>query len=70
MFDGEALRPISPFDLEPNTSYRISKELPPASDVEAPDSWDELEVQAGSIEAPRAELASAIIACTRAQASR
>ncbi len=52
VFDGEALRPTSPLDLEPNTSYRISIELPSSPDVEAPDAWDELEARAGSVEAP------------------
>lgn len=53
VFDGEALRPTSPLDLEPNTSYRISIELPPSPTVEAPDAWDELEAVAGTVEAPR-----------------
>ncbi len=53
VFDGEALRPTSPLDLEPNTSYRISIVLPSLPAGEAPDAWDELEARAGSIEAPR-----------------
>ncbi len=53
VFDGEALRPTSPLDLEPNTSYQISIELPSPPAVEAPDAWDELESRAGSVEAPQ-----------------
>jgi len=53
VFDGEALRPTSPLDLEANTSYRISIELLSISDSEAPDAWDELEALTGSVEAPR-----------------
>ena len=41
VFDGEALRPTSPVDLEPNTSYQISIELVPA---DARDSSDASEV--------------------------
>ncbi len=50
---GEALRPTSPLDLEPNTSYRISIELRPLPAAGARDAWDELEARAGSVEAPR-----------------
>ena len=53
VFDGETLRPTSPLDLEPNTSYRISIELPSSAAGEEPDAWDELEAAAGSVEAPR-----------------
>ncbi|MCP3956631.1 MAG: antitoxin family protein [bacterium] len=52
VFDGEALRPTSPVDLEPNTSYRISIELPAEKAAEAPGAWAELEALAGSVEAP------------------
>ena len=52
VFDGETLRPTSPLDLEPDTSYRISIELPDEPAAPAPDAWDELEALAGSIEAP------------------
>jgi AF2212-like len=53
VFDGEILRPTSPLDLEPNTSYRISIELPSPTAAEAPNAWDELEARVGSVEAPR-----------------
>ena len=52
VFDGETLRPTEPLDLEPNTSYRISIELPPAPAGEPGDAWDELEALAGTVEAP------------------
>ena len=52
VFDGETLRPTSPVDLEPNTSYRISIELPSEPTAEAPGAWAELEALAGSVEAP------------------
>ncbi len=52
VFDGETLRPTSPLDLEPHTSYRISIELPSPSSSEAADAWDELESLTGSVEAP------------------
>ena len=53
IFDGETLRPTSPLDLEPNTSYRISIELPAPRADEPSDAWDELEARAGSVEAPQ-----------------
>ncbi len=53
MYDGEALRPTTPLDLEPNTSYRISIELPSPSPTKARDAWDELEALTGSLEAPQ-----------------
>lgn len=53
VFDGEILRPTKPLDLEPNTKYSISIELPPAREDQAGNAWDELEALAGSIEAPR-----------------
>lgn len=53
VYDGKTLRPTTPLDLEPNTSYRISIELPSAAPVEERDAWDELEALTGSVEAPR-----------------
>ncbi|MCP3956633.1 MAG: antitoxin family protein [bacterium] len=53
IFDGEALRPTSPVDLEPNTSYRISIELVPADardDSDAPEAGDPNEVAAWAAE--------------------
>ena len=52
VFDGETLRPTAPLDLEPNTSYRISIELPSTPPDGTADAWDELEALAGSVEAP------------------
>lgn len=53
VFDGEILRPTAPLDLKPNTSYRISIDVPSAQSGEAGDAWAELEALAGSVEAPR-----------------
>lgn len=53
IFDGETLRPTSPLDLVPNTSYRIAIELPVPRTGEPQDAWDELEALAGTVEAPR-----------------
>lgn len=53
VFDGETLRPTAPLDLEPNTRYSISIELPTSKAGDAGNAWDELEVLAGSVEAPQ-----------------
>jgi len=53
VFDGEALRPTSPLDLEPNASYLISIEVPALQPRETTNAWDELEALAGCVEAPR-----------------
>ncbi|MEM7353380.1 MAG: hypothetical protein AAF657_21470 [Acidobacteriota bacterium] len=51
-FDGEILRPTTPLDLEPDTNYQISIELPAVQVDRENDAWDELESLAGSIDAP------------------
>ncbi len=51
VFDGETLRPTAPVDLELNTSYRISIELPSSPSGGPGDAWDELEALAGSVDA-------------------
>ncbi len=53
VFDGETLRPTKPLDLEPNTRYRISIELPSPQENSSRNAWDELEAMTGSVEAPQ-----------------
>ncbi len=50
VFDGEALHPESPLDLEPNKRYVITIQDVPLSTRDA--AWDVLESLIGTVEAP------------------
>lgn len=52
MFDGQALWPETPLDLELNRRYVILIEPAPPADDEEGDAWDLLEALAGTIKAP------------------
>jgi len=52
MFDGQALWPESPLDLELNGRYLIFVEKVPPVDDEEGDVWNLLETLAGTVEAP------------------
>ncbi len=51
-FDGQALWPESPLDLEMNGRYMILVEAVPSVDGEEGDVWDLLETLAGTVDAP------------------
>jgi hypothetical protein len=50
-FDGQALWPEAPFDLQPNVRYVVMVEPVLSNDGEG-DAWDLLETLAGTLEAP------------------
>jgi len=52
-FDGQALWPESPLDLEMNGRYVILVEPVPADSSEEGSVWDLLETLAGTVDAPR-----------------
>jgi len=56
VFDGHALQPDAPLDLEPNARYQITINLEPIEPTpgEEPfeDAWDVLERLAGTIDMP------------------
>ncbi len=52
VFDGLALHPDLPLDLEPNRRYKISVEVEPEAQTGNDDVWSLLEKLSGSVDAP------------------